>query len=148
MCSMSMDGARAVAAMARDPNEIWVGRRRALARGRALHGIAIGRVLRRVAGCLAWLTCAMVVAPLRHTFRQHGDTLLLLSMNDRMLADIGLMRADVQALAYGLVPVDHFAADPSEAAPLAGGRSGHPVLREAQWSGGTPASGGLTPCQR
>jgi uncharacterized protein YjiS (DUF1127 family) len=123
MCRMSTEDARAVAAMARDPNEIWVRRRRALARGRALHGMAIGRVLRRAAGCLAWLIRAVVVAPLRHAFRQRTDTLLLLSMNDRMLADIGLMRADVQALAYGLVPVGHFdfAADPIEAAPPVGG---------------------------
>jgi uncharacterized protein YjiS (DUF1127 family) len=121
MCRMSSEEARAVAAMARDPNEIWARRRRAVARGRVLHAVAMRRVLREAAGWVAWLIRTVVLAPLRHAFRQRSDTHLLLSMNDRMLADIGLMRADVQALAYGLVRVDQFAADPMEAASPPGG---------------------------
>jgi uncharacterized protein YjiS (DUF1127 family) len=109
MCRMSVEDAKAVAAIVRDPNEIWSRRQRALARGRMLHAVAMGGALRRAGGCLAWLIRVAVVAPLRCAFRRRSDTLFLLSMNDRMLADIGLMRADVQALACGVVPVGHLA---------------------------------------
>lgn len=111
MCRMSVQDARAVAAMARDLNESRVGRQRRLHHGRMLHGGA----LRGVAGYVAWLIRTVVVASLRRVLRQRRDTLFLLSMNDRMLADIGLMRADVQGLAYGIIPVEQFARGPMEA---------------------------------
>jgi uncharacterized protein YjiS (DUF1127 family) len=114
MCRMCVQDARAVAAMARDLDERR-GRRQRLLGGRMLHGVGLGRALRRAAGCVAWLIRAVVAAPLRRAFRQRRETLVLLSMNDRMLADIGLMRADVQGLAYGVIPVEHFARDPMEA---------------------------------
>ena len=115
MCRMSVEDARAVALMARDPNEIWARRQRALPRGRVLHGVAMGAALRRAGGRMARLVRNVMVAPLCRVFRQRRDTLFLLSMNDRMLADIGLMRADVQGLACGIILVGHLAPDPIEA---------------------------------
>lgn len=112
MCRMSVEDARAVAAMALDPNEIWAKRQRPPTRGRLPRGVATGAALRRWGGRMAWLLRTAIVAPLRRVLGQRRDTLFLLSMNDRMLADIGLMRADVQGLACSIIPVGHFAPDP------------------------------------
>jgi uncharacterized protein YjiS (DUF1127 family) len=114
MCRMSVEDARAVATMARDPNEIWTRRQRALRRGR-LHGVAMGAAIRRAGWCVAWLVRAAAVAPPRRVLGQRRDALFLLSMNDRTLADIGLTRADVQGLACGIIPVGHLAPDPIKA---------------------------------
>ena len=87
-----------------DPNDIWVERQRALRRGRALHAEALSGALRRVARAVVSVIGRGIAVPLRRALRRRGDGLALLSMSDHMLADLGLMRADVQAMAYGVVP--------------------------------------------
>jgi uncharacterized protein YjiS (DUF1127 family) len=93
-------------------NDIWVRRQRAMALGRQLHGEVMGRVI-RVAGAALGLIRIPVVARLRRLARQRRNTSMLLSLNDRMLADLGLMRADVQGLAYGVIPMPQLTSEPT-----------------------------------
>jgi uncharacterized protein YjiS (DUF1127 family) len=64
------------------------------------HGLqtTLTRLLRRVTG---WRR--------RRAARRHAQLHGLMHMSDRMLADIGVRRADVHAAINGLMPVEHIA---------------------------------------
>ena len=64
------------------------------------HGLqtALTRLLRTVTG---WRR--------RRAARRHAQLHGLMHMSDRMLADIGVRRADVHAAINGLMPVEHIA---------------------------------------
>lgn len=47
-----------------------------------------------------------VGSAVRGLMRRRADRFALLHMNDRMLADLGLRRMDVQGIAYGVIPVE------------------------------------------
>lgn len=83
----------------------WDEKQHALARGRQLQAEAINRALRAGADVLLRLVRAVVIAPLRGRRRRRTDASTLLGLNDRLLADIGLRRGDVQGIAYGVIPV-------------------------------------------
>lgn len=85
------------------------GRALALERGRDLQAMAVNRALRSVgAGALSLLRAAFVRL-LRRLRGRRAHSWSLLSLNDRMLADIGLRRGDVQGLAYGVIPAEQMA---------------------------------------
>ena len=79
-------------------------KQQALERGRELQAEAINRALRSGADVLVRLARAVVIAPLRGRRRNRMDASALLGLNDRLLADIGLRRGDVQGIAYGVIP--------------------------------------------
>ena len=75
-------------------HEQWV--RREAARLRAEHA---ARLVRRSMSALArWL------GPLWRRHQRNADLRQLLALDDRVLADIGLRRADLEALKHGVVP--------------------------------------------
>ncbi len=49
---------------------------------------------------------AKVIEPWRQARRRRRDLCKLRSLDDRLLADIGVRRSDVEAVLYGQMPVD------------------------------------------
>lgn len=90
----------------------------ALERGRDLQAGAVNPFLRNVVAGTLSLVRAAVVRPLQRFGRRRASSWSLLALNDRMLADIGLRRGDLQGRAYGVIPVEQIAAPGPRAAEL------------------------------
>jgi uncharacterized protein YjiS (DUF1127 family) len=122
--------------VSRRPREVgqsrtWDDLHQAIERGRDLRAQAVNLGLRRAAAA-AWRIGCVLLKPLRRASRRQADTRLLLGLSDHMLADIGLERADVRGMAYGVIPIprrDDAAQAPASAAvvPLAARRPGRPI---------------------
>lgn len=84
------------------PGLDWHDLQDARAHGRQLQAEAVAGFLARIARAPGFA--------LRRLVRRRADRFALLSMNDHLLADIGLRRMDVQAIAYGVIPVEQVSA--------------------------------------
>ena len=101
-------------------------------------------MLRSVSSCITFANAVrgatMLFGPVRRTLRRRrrrrAELGALLSMDHRLLADIGLRRADLDAVMAGVVPIEQIASPVAEPAPMRpcpalvsiqGGRGGAPV---------------------
>jgi uncharacterized protein YjiS (DUF1127 family) len=89
------------------PGLDWHDLQSARAHGRLLHAQAMASFLASTARALG--------SAIGRLLRPRPDRFALLHMNDHMLADLGLRRMDVQAIAYGVIPVEQVAAPPTPA---------------------------------
>jgi uncharacterized protein YjiS (DUF1127 family) len=70
---------------------------------------------------------AKVIEPWRRARRRRRDLCKLRSLDDRLLADIGVRRSDVEAVLYGQMPVEQLRR-----------RDGHPATSAARMATADP----------
>jgi uncharacterized protein YjiS (DUF1127 family) len=76
----------------------------AILRARRLRAEALAEHISHAARLLAgWV--AGLLGRIRHARRRRADTVALMTLDNRLLDDIGLKRSDVTAAAYGDVPL-------------------------------------------